>query len=107
MDDEIRLHLSKIVSNPSNFSHDYPVLTPDSPCKLRAYTTPHASLSPASCVLTRLLTHHSPLPVARSQDESYQADAISSMMTLDQSYFETMHTFRLEWQPGKNGYVHW
>lgn len=29
------------------------------------------------------------------------------MMTIDKSYFNSMHTFRLEWQPGENGYVHW
>lgn len=46
-------------------------------------------------------------PVFRTAEESYQCDAISSMMTIDKSYFETMHTFRFEWQPGDDGYVHW
>lgn len=46
-------------------------------------------------------------PIARSQKESYQCDAISSMMTIDKSYFTSMHTFRLEWQPGDDGYVRW
>lgn len=46
-------------------------------------------------------------PIYRSEDESYQCDAISSMMTIDKSYFEEMHTFRFEWQPGPKGYAHW
>ena len=29
------------------------------------------------------------------------------MWTLDKSFWEKMHTFRLEWQPGANGYVRW
>lgn len=29
------------------------------------------------------------------------------MMTIDESYFSTTKTFRLEWQPGENGYIHW
>ena len=28
-------------------------------------------------------------------------------MTLNTSYFDTMKKFRLEWQPGPKGYVHW
>ena len=39
-------------------------------------------------------------PAFRSIDEAYQADALSSMMTLDESYFSEMHTMRLEWMPG-------
>lgn len=38
---------------------------------------------------------------------SYQCDALSSMMTIDKSYFSGMKTFRLEWQPGDDGYIHW
>jgi hypothetical protein len=46
-------------------------------------------------------------PIFRSAAESYQCDAISSMMTISKDYFEKMHTFRFEWQPGTDGYVHW
>eukprot|EP01032_Pedospumella_encystans_P010007 gene10007-11731_t len=46
-------------------------------------------------------------PVGRTAEESYQCDAISSMMQLEDKHFKKMHTFRLEWQPGPNGYVHW
>ena len=45
--------------------------------------------------------------VSRSPKESYQCDALSSMMTINKGYFDRMHTFRLEWQPGEKGYVHW
>lgn len=46
-------------------------------------------------------------PVTRSKAESYQCDAIGSMMTLNDSYWNSMHKFRLEWQPGEKGYVRW
>ena len=29
------------------------------------------------------------------------------MMTLNETYFNTPKRFRLEWQPGTDGYVHW
>ena len=29
------------------------------------------------------------------------------MMTIDKKYFDKMHTFRIEWIPGKDGYIHW
>lgn len=29
------------------------------------------------------------------------------MVQLDHSHFRDMHTFRIEWQPGEDGYVHW
>lgn len=29
------------------------------------------------------------------------------MMSLNDSYWKTMHTFRLEWVPGEKGYIHW
>ena len=45
--------------------------------------------------------------VGRSNKEAYQCDALSSMMTLNESYFNTPKRFRLEWQPGTDGYVHW
>eukprot|EP01036_Dinobryon_divergens_P025520 gene25520-34076_t len=46
-------------------------------------------------------------PIARSKSESYQCDALSSMVQLTETNFKKMHTFRLEWQPGKDGYIHW
>eukprot|EP01041_Mallomonas_annulata_P001781 gene1781-3454_t len=45
--------------------------------------------------------------IVRSQETELQCDALSSMFTLDESFWERMHTFRLEWQPGPEGYVHW
>lgn len=45
--------------------------------------------------------------VTRSKAESYQCDALSSMVQLNESHFNSFHTFRLEWQPGDDGYVHW
>jgi len=46
-------------------------------------------------------------PIARSKLESYQCDALSSMVQLTESNFKEMHTFRIEWQPGEDGYIHW
>ena len=37
--------------------------------------------------------------MGRSAEESYQCDAISSMMQLNKSHFTGMHTFRLEVSP--------
>jgi hypothetical protein len=45
--------------------------------------------------------------VSRSKAESYQADAISSMIQLQKDHWDHFHTYRLEWQPGKDGYIHW
>lgn len=45
--------------------------------------------------------------VARSKEESYQCDAISSIMSINESYFNSLHKFRIEWQPGENGYLKW
>ncbi len=45
--------------------------------------------------------------VARSLKESYQCDALSSMMTITKDYFTSMKRFRLEWEIGEHGYVHW
>eukprot|EP00607_Mallomonas_marina_P008784 CAMPEP_0182419324 /NCGR_PEP_ID=MMETSP1167-20130531/3781_1 /TAXON_ID=2988 /ORGANISM="Mallomonas Sp, Strain CCMP3275" /LENGTH=541 /DNA_ID=CAMNT_0024594167 /DNA_START=220 /DNA_END=1845 /DNA_ORIENTATION=+ len=46
-------------------------------------------------------------PISRSKAESYQCDSLSCMLSLDESFWDEMHTFRLEWQPGDDGYVHW
>ena len=53
------------------------------------------------------MSYNASLSVTRSKKESYQCDALSSMVPLDKSFWEEMHRFRLEWQPGENGYVHW
>lgn len=46
--------------------------------------------------------------VVRYKSQAFQADAISSMVQLNESHFNSMHTFRLEWQPGTDGgYIHW
>lgn len=45
--------------------------------------------------------------VQRTADESYQCDAISAISSIKKSFWEGMHTFRLEWQPGPKGYLHW
>ncbi len=45
------------------------------------------------------------------KEYTYQSDAISANTQLDESYFETQNTYRVEWDPptpGKNdGYVKW
>ena len=51
-------------------------------------------------------------PDYRTKAESYQADAISCIAQLNDSFWEEFHTWRLEWQPPneKNpteGYVKW
>jgi hypothetical protein len=45
--------------------------------------------------------------VQRSAEEAYQCDAISSISTISESFWEKMHTFRVEWEVGKSGYLHW
>lgn len=39
--------------------------------------------------------------------DSYMEDSISAKTKLSDSYFTTPHTYRLEWQPGRDGYLHW
>ena len=46
-------------------------------------------------------------PVQRSAAQAVQCDALSALTTLPYSFWTGMHTFRLEWQPGDNGYLHW
>jgi hypothetical protein len=43
----------------------------------------------------------------RGPKQQYQCDAVGSLMGLSYSFWRKMHTFRLEWQPGPKGYVHW
>jgi beta-glucan synthesis-associated protein KRE6 len=45
--------------------------------------------------------------VGRSKAESYQCDAVGAMGNLNASFFEEMHTYRLEWEPGDEGYLRW
>ncbi len=37
----------------------------------------------------------------------YQADALSALTPLTESYWESFHTYRLEWMPGQDGYLAW
>ena len=46
-------------------------------------------------------------PVLRTKLEAYQADAVGAMHQLSQVHFERMHTYRLEWQPGRGGSIDW
>ena len=46
-------------------------------------------------------------PAYRSPDEAYQCDAIGSLMQLNKSHWEEFSVFRLEWEPGDNGYIRW
>ena len=52
---------------------------------------------------TYLAATKSEEPIARSDKESYQCDAISSMTTITEDFFKTSKKFRLEWQPGPEG----
>lgn len=45
--------------------------------------------------------------VGRTEKESYQCDSLSSMVQLTKKHFRKPHRFRLEWQPGESGYIHW
>lgn len=42
-----------------------------------------------------------------NRDRSYQADAISANTPLEKTHFDDFHTYRLEWEPGKDGFVRW
>lgn len=46
-------------------------------------------------------------PVTRTKKQAFQADAVGVVHQLTPSHFQTMHTFRLEWQPGKGGRIDW
>jgi len=46
-------------------------------------------------------------PVHRTKKQVFQADAIGAMHQITKSHFQTMHTFRLEWQPGPGGRLDW
>lgn len=38
---------------------------------------------------------------------NYQADAISANTNISESHFDSFHTYRVEWIPGKRGHIHW
>jgi hypothetical protein len=44
---------------------------------------------------------------SKGQIYKYQEDAISVNTFLEETHFDTHHTYRLEWQPGPNGYLDW
>lgn len=46
-------------------------------------------------------------PVSRLPDQAFQADAVGAMHQLTDAHFQTMHSFRLEWQPGPGGRLDW
>lgn len=46
-------------------------------------------------------------PVSRNKKQAFQADAIGAVHQLTSSHFEKLHTFRIEWQPGKGGRLDW
>jgi len=46
-------------------------------------------------------------PVHRNKKQVFQADAVGAMHQMTQSHFESLHTIRLEWQPGEGGRLDW
>lgn len=46
-------------------------------------------------------------PVHRNKNQVFQADAVGAMHQMTPSHFQTLHTFRLEWQPGPGGRLDW
>jgi len=46
-------------------------------------------------------------PVSRNKKQAFQADAIGAMHQLTSAHFESLHTFRIEWQPGRGGRLDW
>lgn len=46
-------------------------------------------------------------PVHRNKKQVFQADAVGAMHQLTPPNFKTMHTFRIEWQPGPGGRLDW
>ena len=43
----------------------------------------------------------------KDQIYKYQEDAISVNTFLEETHFDSHHTYRLEWQPGPHGYLDW
>lgn len=46
-------------------------------------------------------------PVYRGADQAYLADAISGLSPLERTHFHELHNYKLEWMPGKGGYLRW
>lgn len=46
-------------------------------------------------------------PVTRTEEQSFQADAVGVAHQLTPAHFKKMHTFRVEWQPGAGGRIDW
>jgi len=46
-------------------------------------------------------------PAGRSIRQVYQADAVSALSPLKSDHWDSFHTYRLEWMPGKEGYLAW
>lgn len=46
-------------------------------------------------------------PVTRSKKQAFQADAVGAAHQLTPAHFDTLHTFRVEWQPGPGGRIDW
>eukprot|EP01084_Bolivina_argentea_P232183 391380_1 len=46
-------------------------------------------------------------PVYRTEKQSYKADGISALASIDDTHFEDFHLYSLEWQPGPDGYISW
>ena len=46
-------------------------------------------------------------PIYRSADEAYQADALGALLPLSEQHWRNFTTFRLEWEPGEQGYLRW
>ena len=42
-------------------------------------------------------------PVTRTEDEAYQADAVGAMHQMKEAHFAKVHTYRVEWRPGRPG----
>jgi len=46
-------------------------------------------------------------PVQRSQSQTFQSDSVGAMHQLTNEHFNTLHSFRIEWQPGPGGRLDW
>jgi len=46
-------------------------------------------------------------PTHRTKLEAYQADAVGAMHQMKEAHFAEVHTYRMEWQPGKGGRIDW
>ena len=64
----------------------------------------HTILTPTR----RLQMLHSSANFSGTRPEmTYMADAISANTQLTETYFNSLHKYRLEWMPGEEGYIRW